>query len=287
VSANLNLMEIVAGLQYRAAMNCQQLRSFILICAAAGVFASHASLAQEPVAPTAGQPGKDVVWVPTPSPLVEKMLDLAKVTPRDFVMDLGSGDGRNIIAAARRGARAVGVEYNPDLVELSRRLAREAGVADKATFVQGDMYEADISQATVLALFLKPENLDRMRDKFLALKPGTRIVLNTFPITDWDADETATIGPPCTAWCNAMLVIVPAPVAGKWQVGDRQMNLRQYFQVVRGTIGTQEVIGRLRGSEITLTADDAVYTGRVSSDHIVGRAMIGRRQSRWAATRAK
>ena len=130
---------------------------------------------QAPFEPKAGQPGKDVVWVPTPHEIVEKMLDMADVTPQDFVMDLGSGDGRNVIAAARRGARGLGVEYNPDLVELSRRLAREAGVANRATFVQGDMYEADVSQATVLALFLKPENLDRMQDKFLAMKPGTRI----------------------------------------------------------------------------------------------------------------
>ena len=100
----------------------------------------------------------------------------AEWTPKDFVIDLGSGDGRNIIAAAKRGARALGVEYNPDLVELSRTRARDAGVAGKATFVQGDMYQADLSQATVLALFLKPENLDELRDKFLAMKPGTRIV---------------------------------------------------------------------------------------------------------------
>ena len=149
------------------------------------------------------------------------------------------------------------------------------------------MYEADISQATVLALFLKPENLDRMQDKFLALKPGTKIVLNTFPITDWDPDETATIDPACTAWCTAMLVIVPAQVAGIWQVGDRQMNLKQYYQVVRGTMGTQEVIGRLRGSQITLTTGDAEYTGRVAGDLIEGQATIAGRPTPWAATRAK
>ena len=180
------------------------------------------------------------MWVPTPRELVEKMLDMAEVTPEDFVMDLGSGDGRNVIAAARRGARALGVEYNPDLVELSRSLAKEAGVADRATFVQGDMYTADVSQATVLALFLKPENLDKMQEKFLAMKPGTRIVLNTFPVTDWDPDVTETLGPPCSTWCTAMLVIVPARVAGIWQVGDMQMNLKQDYQVVRGTIGNAE-----------------------------------------------
>src|SRR5687768_14322581 len=149
---------------------------------------------QKPFEPTVGQAGKDVVWVPTPPELVDKMLDMAAVTSNDVVMDLGSGDGRNIIAAAKRGARAIGVEYNPDMVALSQRLAREAGVADKASFVQGDMYEADISGSTVLALFLLPDNLTKLRDKFLALKPGTRIVMNTFGIPEWDADVTETIG---------------------------------------------------------------------------------------------
>ena len=142
-----------------------------------------------PFEPEVGQPGKDVVWVPTTPELVEKMLDMAKVTPQDFVVDLGSGDGRNVIAAAKRGATAVGFEYNPDMVELSRRRAREAGVADRAPFVEGDMFEADFSKATVLALFLLTENLDRLKDKFLKLKPGTRIVLNTFGVSGWEADD--------------------------------------------------------------------------------------------------
>jgi SAM-dependent methyltransferase len=103
--------------------------------------------------PRMGQPGKDVVWIPSPPDMVEKMLDMARVTPSDFVIDLGSGDGRNVIAAARRGARAMGVEYNPDMVELAKRAAAAAAVDDRATFVQGDMFEADISKATVLVLF--------------------------------------------------------------------------------------------------------------------------------------
>ena len=140
--------------------------------------------------PKVGQAGKDVVWVPSPESTVEKMLDVAKVTPQDFVVDLGSGDGRNVIAAAKRGARALGVEYNPDMVELSKRNAAKAGVSEKASFVQGDMYAAEFSQATVLALFLLPDNLTKLRDKFAALKPGTRIVANTFGIEDWTADET-------------------------------------------------------------------------------------------------
>jgi SAM-dependent methyltransferase len=242
-------------------------------------------LDQDPSQPTAGQPGKDVVWIPTPPALIEKMLDMAEVTSRDFVMDLGSGDGRNIIAAAKRGARALGVEYNAELVELSRKLARDAGVADKATFVQGDMYEADVSQATVLALFLKPENLDKMQEKFLAMKPGTRIVMNTFPMTDWEPDLTETLGPPCRPWCTALLVIVPARVAGTWRIDDLEMILKQDYQFVRGTIGTQKVTGRLRGDRITLKAGDAEYTGLVSGDRIDGQATAAGRQTRWTSTR--
>src|SRR4051794_1432304 len=136
----------------------------------------------QPFEPYEGQPGKDVVWVPTPRGLVEKMLDLGRVTASDFVVDLGSGDGRVVIAAARRGARALGVEYDPDMVALSRRNAEAAGVGGKAQFVQGDMFEADFSQATVLALFLLPGNLDKLAPKFLQLPAGTRIVSNAYRI---------------------------------------------------------------------------------------------------------
>jgi SAM-dependent methyltransferase len=175
---------------------------------------SAAEEAKKPYVPIEGQAGRDAVWVPTPLVLVEKMLDLAKVTPKDFVMDLGSGDGRNIIAAAKRGVRGLGVEYNPDLVEFSRRLAEKEGVADKAQFVQGDMYVADISKATVLALFLLPENMEKMKQKFLDLRPGSRIVMNAFEIPDWSPDATERAEGDCGAWCTAHLYIVPAKVAG-------------------------------------------------------------------------
>jgi tRNA A58 N-methylase Trm61 len=165
--------------------------------------------AQQEFKPAVGQPGKDVVWVPTSPEVVEKMLDMAKVTATDFVIDLGSGDGRMVIAAAKRGARAMGVEFNPDMVRLSRERASEAGVADRATFVEGDMFEADISKATVLALFLMPENLRRLEPKFRALPAGTRIVVNTFGIPDWTPETTETIGENCTSWCTAMLYRVP------------------------------------------------------------------------------
>lgn len=159
--------------------------------------------------PQSGQPGKDAVWVPTSPELVEKMLDLAKVTADDFVIDLGSGDGRMVIAAARRGARALGVEFNSDMVKLSRQRAVEAGVADRVTFVEGDMFEADISQATVLALFLLPDNLKRLEPKFRALRPGTRIVVNTFGIPDWKPEVTEEITGNCSSWCVAMLYRIP------------------------------------------------------------------------------
>ena len=160
--------------------------------------------------PYVGQPGKDVIWVPTPPTLVEKMLDMATVTPKDFVIDLGSGDGRNVIAAAKRGARALGVEYDQNLVQVSRRAASAEGVADRAKFMQGDMFEADISKATVLALFLLPDNLERLKPKFERLRPGTRIVTNGYQIAGWDAKEVGVAGGDCAPWCTAYLYIVPA-----------------------------------------------------------------------------
>jgi len=160
--------------------------------------------------PYVGQPGKDVIWVPTPPALVEKMLDMARVTPKDFVMDLGSGDGRNIIAAAKRGARGLGVEYDADLVRLSQQTAAREGVGHLARFVGGDMYEADISQATVLALFLLPENLARLRPKFEKLKPGSRIVTHGYAIPGWTATEVRSAEADCGSWCEAYLYVVPA-----------------------------------------------------------------------------
>ena len=183
------------------------LRSLLMALAIA---AAAAASAQNPSEPYVGQPGKDVVWVPTPHTLTEKMLDMAKVTPKDFVIDLGSGDGRNVIAAAKRGARALGVEWEAQMVAISRKNAQAAGVADKASFVQGDMFEADISQATVLALFLLPDNLRKLKPKFEKLKPGTRIVTNGFEIDGWEPREIGKIEKECGGWCTAYLYILPA-----------------------------------------------------------------------------
>ena len=188
----------------------------LLIAFSGSVFAQAQRAPAPAYEPSVGQEGKDVVWVPTPQVVVDKMLDLAKVTKDDFVMDLGSGDGRTVITAAKRGARALGVEYNPDMVELSRRKAAEVGVAGRAKFERGDMFQADISRATVMALFLLPSNLLQLRPKFLALSPGSRIVSNTFLIADWAPDESTAIGEACEMWCEAHLWIVPARIAGNW-----------------------------------------------------------------------
>ena len=244
--------------------------------------------------PSVGQAGKDVVWVPTAPALVEKMLDLAKVTPTDLVMDLGSGDGRNIIAAAKRGARGIGVEFNHDMVELSRRLAREAGVSDRATFIEGDMYAADISKATVLALFLLPSNLNKLQDKFLALPPGSRIVNNTFFVEGWEPDVQETISGDCTSWCTAGLYIVPAQVGGVWQFDGGEMALTQQYQMLSVSM-TQSgkaapvAQGRMNGRGISFTVNGMSYAGEVNGNRIVGTVTpaAGGASRPWTATKVR
>jgi hypothetical protein len=243
----------------------------------------------EPFVPQVGQPGKDVVWVPTPPELVEKMLDLAKVTPQDFVVDLGSGDGRNVIGAAKRGAKGLGVEFNPNMVELSRRNAAAAGVADRATFVEGDMFVSDFSQANVLAIFLLPSNMLQLRSKFLALKPGSRIVSNTFSIQDWTPDQSETIGGDCVSWCTALLWIVPANVEGAWRTPQGTLTLKQEYQMVSGTLTsgaqTTPVTGKLTGDQMTLTGGGQEYQGRVNGNSIEITSRPGGGQQKWTAVR--
>ena len=262
--------------------------SLILLMLLAGATGAQQA---EPYKPRMGQQGKDVVWIPSPENMVEKMLDMTRVTPRDFVVDLGSGDGRNVIAAAKRGARALGVEYNPDLVELSKRNAAAAGVGDKASFVQGDMFEADISQASVLVLFLIPSNLERLMPRFLALKPGTRIVSNTYEIGGgWEPDQSDRIDL-CASWCGAHLYIVPAKAAGVWRLPDGDLFLNQAFQYVWGSyeqngISLQVENGHLRGNEIVFTVNKVEYTGRIEGGSIEGIAK-GREARAWRATLVK
>ena len=256
----------------------------------AAIFLSSTTQAQEPYKPVPYMPGRDVLWVPTPPVLVEKMLDMAQVTANDVVIDLGSGDGRMVIAAARRGARTRGVEYNPKLVELSQRLAKEAGYADKAIFVEGDMYKADISDATVLPLFLMTENLDDLVPQFLKLRPGTRIVNNGFEFSYWEFDEIAQLeGTACERWCVAYLYIVPAQVAGVWRFDRGELELKQEFQNLTGTMtidGKRLPIerGRLQGDMIRFSVDKRRYTGRVAGNTIAG-YMSGEGMGPWRVER--
>ena len=242
--------------------------------------------------PVPGQPGKDVVWIPTPDATLDAMLDMAQVTPRDFVIDLGSGDGRMVIAAAKRGARAHGVEFNPDLVVLSQRAAVAAGVADSATFSHGDMFAADISSATVMPLFLLPAHLNTLAAKFLLLKPGARIVSNTYEIGDgWEPDETVRTTP-CLSWCIAHLYVVPAQAAGVWQIAEGEwLILEQHYQKIYGTYQIDNIAvpienGRLRGEEITFAVNSIVYSGRISGNVMAGVAK-GRVTRQWRAALAQ
>ena len=228
---------------------------------------------QKPFEPQVGQAGKDVVWVPTPQAVVDKMLDMAKIGKGDVHYDLGSGDGRTVITAAKRGARAYGVEYNPDMVELSKKNAAAAGVSQTATFIQADLFEyvkgAEFKNATVITMFLLPSINMKLRPTILDLKPGTRIASNTFTMEDWQADETVTVTDGCSSsWCTALFWIVPAKVEGTWNTPNGALTLTQNFQMVSGTLGSQAIQGRLRGSEITITAGNQKWTGTVNGNTI-------------------
>ena len=263
-----------------------------LVSALVVAFGAAGLAAQSPpgqLVPEIGRPGKDVIWVPSPDPLVDTMLDIAGVSERDVVMDLGSGDGRTVIAAARRGARAIGVEFDAELVELSRATAVAAGVAERATFVNADLFETDLSPATVITMFLLPELNSRLRPRLLELAPGTRIVSNTWDLEEWTADATEVLDP-CPGFCTALLWIVPARVAGTWELPDGELVLEQQFQMVSGTLQTgSEAVpieaGRLRGDELSFRAGGASYTGRVRGDRLAGDADDGARRFGWHARR--
>ena len=225
--------------------------------------------------PSVGQEGKDVVWVPTPQVVVDKMLDMAKVTSKDFVMDLGSGDGRTVITAAKRGARALGVEYNPDMVELSKRNAEKEGVSSRASFVKADLFRTDFSQATVITMFLLPDINIKLRPTLLQLKPGTRIVSNSFTMGDWKADETAELSSAqgCNnSWCTALLWIVPARAAGTHKLPQGELVLKQDFQMLSGTLRTEgktvPVKGKVNGEQVVFTAGGKEYRGRMNGKQL-------------------
>ena len=240
--------------------------------------------------PKVGQPGKDVVWVPTPQALVDRMLDMAKATPQDYLVDLGSGDGRTVITAAKRGIKAHGIEYNADMAELAKRNAVQAGVTDKASFVNGDIFQSDFSQATVVTLFLLPGLNIRLRPTLLDMKAGTRVVSNSFTMGDWEPDDSAAVTEGCNSFCKAYLWIVPAKAGGRWQIGQSEFAIEQLYQTFTGTFKTGNVIapiiqGKLNGDQITFTAGDTQYTGSVKGNTMGGTSKAGSTEAKWQATR--
>ena len=262
--------------------------------ALASVFLTACAVAQTqspptttPFEPTVGQQGKDVVWVPTPQALVDKMLDMAKLTPRDYLIDLGSGDGRTVITAAKRGSRALGIEYNPNMVELSKRNAAREGVTDKASFAQADLFKSDFSRASVITMFLLPDINIKLRPRILDLAPGTRVVSNSFTMGEWTADETATVGEGCSSWCTAYLWIVPAKVEGTWKLPQGELQLKQQFQMLSGTLqanGRTVPVdqGQVHGDEIVFTAGGLEYRGKVKGKRMEGVTHEG---TAWSASR--
>lgn len=266
-------------------------RSFALSLPFAAVAIVAAGLAfAEPKAtfePRVGQPGKDVIWVPTAQALVDRMLDLAQVTPNDLLMDLGSGDGRTVITAAKRGTRAIGVEYNPDMVELSRRNAKEAGAGELATFMQADLFATDFSKASVITMFLLPSINLKLRPKILEMKAGTRVVSNSFDMGDWRPEQTVEAQGECTSYCRAHLWIVPAKVEGTWKLPEGDLRLEQTYQTLLGTFHTGAstfniVDGKVIGDTISFVAGDTRYIGRVNGNAIEG---ITQTSTGWSAKR--
>jgi hypothetical protein len=242
--------------------------------------------------PEDGQEGKDVRWFPTPQELVDKMLDMAKITPADFLIDLGSGDGRTVITAAKRGVRGIGIEYNPELVELSKQNAVREGVKDKVEFIHTDLFGYDFSKATVLTLFLLPEINLRLRPKILEMRPGTRIISTTFNMQTWQHDGIVQVDSKTNKWNTAYLWIVPANVQGTWKFKGGEMKLTQKFQMVSGNLtkggkSFQISGGRLNGTDLIFTADGAVYTCRIEKNTMYGTVKKEGKQTEWRAEKSK
>ncbi|AHG63219.1 SAM-dependent methyltransferase [Advenella mimigardefordensis] len=236
---------------------------------------SDSNPAAEKYTPSVGQQGKDVVWVPTSQALVDRMLEMAELTADDRLVDLGSGDGRLVITAAKRGAVARGIEFNPDMVAISKEAAKTEGVTERAVFEQADIFESDFSDASVVTLFLLPSLNLRLRPTLLDMKPGTRVVSNSFAMEAWEPDESVEVKENCTNYCHAYKWIVPAQVAGTWKIGERELELKQTFQMLDGTLsdGTNErriSNARLNGASITFSVDGQTYSGQVDDKQMRG-----------------
>ena len=275
-------------------VNSRRFWTILLLSIFSGVALAQPQAAKKEYEPSVGQSGKDVVWVPTPQALVDRMLDMAKLTTADVHYDLGSGDGRTVITAAKRGGKAYGIEYNADMVELARRAAQKEGVADKAIFKHGDIFteasKKDYMQATVITLFLLPDLNVKLRPTLLDMKPGTRIVSNSFTMGDWKEDEKISAGGDCTSWCTAYLWIVPAKMTGTWKTSRGDLTLKQEYQMLSGNLARGNVNAiisdsKMLGDQITFTAAGAQYTGRVTGNAIAGTYKGSDGSGNWTATK--
>jgi len=222
--------------------------------------------------PVPGQRGKDVEWAPCSLVVMNRMFEIAKVTAEDYVIDPGSGDGRMVISAAKLGAQALGIEYNPRLVELSRKNAAKEGVSDRATFAQADLFSTDFSRATVVAMFLREDINLKLRPKILDMRPGTRIVSNIFNMAEWKADEVVEVEDEDYYFKNHTVYfwVVPAKVGGTWKFPDGELILEQNFQMIDGALKSDSastpISGKMTGDRIDFIADGRQYTGRVSEN---------------------
>ena len=274
-------------------------RQFVLMLVVTLSIMAACGFAQVPPAaneyqPEEGQDGKDVIWLPTAQALAEKMLNLARITSEDYVIDLGSGDGRLVISAAKRGARALGIEYNPDLVALSKRNAAREGVGERAKFIEADIFKSDFTQATVITMFLLPHLNLQLRPAILDLKPGTRIVSNSFNMGEWAADQSVAVTKEegCDSnYCEAYLWIVPAKAEGTWKFRQGELELRQSFQMLSGELraGADRLPvadGRLSGDRISFRIGNANYTGRVVGNTMTGTFTSNGSTAGWNANRA-
>lgn len=250
------------------------------LCLLAFSTAGHAQTASQetanaPFTPMLGQEGKDVIWVPTPQELVDLMLDMAELKPDDTLVDLGSGDGRTVISAAQRGIRAHGIEYNPDMVALSNSAAHTAGVADRVSFKQADIFESDFSSASVVTLFLLPNLNVKLRPTLLAMKPGTRVISNAFTMGDWEPDEVGETSKNCASYCKAYKWVIPANVQGTWTLNNGTLTLNQTYQKLDGTLNdgkTEHEVqeGRVLGTQVTFRANNQNYSATLNGSTLQG-----------------
>jgi len=276
-------------------------RGFLWAFAAAALAVAPAAYAQpKDFKPHVGQQGKDVVWVPTPDEVVERMLNMAQTKPEDYVIDLGAGDGKIAIAAAKKfGARSLGIEYNPDMAALAQRNAQAAGVQGKAQIVQGDIFVTDFTQATVLTMYLLPSLNMKLRPQILAMRPGTRVVAHAFNMEDWEADESSDVD-----GRRAYLWIVPASVAGRWALElsgtgaseKLSLNVDQKFQKIEGVAYLGSTLAglrepRLSGFRISFAYVDNHGVRRDFAGRVTGSTMEGSfrtdsgAEGRWTATK--